>query len=191
MKTIAIILSAALTTTSLSSMAFFKEIARYEKQFIANKAKPKDVSRKTNEETQCINLAGKWKGSCDDSKEKYDSEYTIIQNDCNYIGLRPSLSDESGEFRFFDLKNGLLQNGNMTTQFSFSMAIAAKWNADQTVIQLEGAGIYNSQYASSIQNMRATSQLMLDNGELVEFSKIVGDSLGDRDVTCRYKKVSQ
>ncbi len=190
MKKIAFILSTALTVTSLSSMAFFKEIARYEKQFVANKIKSKEVSRKTNEETQCINLAGKWKGTCDDSKEKYDSEFTIIQNDCNSIGMRPSLSDASDDFKFFDLKNGLLQQGKMTAQFSFLLAMAAKWNVDQTVIQLGGAGIFNSPYPSSVQNMRATSQLMLDNGELVEFSKIVGDSLGDRDVTCRYKKVS-
>lgn len=182
MKTI--LASIFITAISLNASAFFS-VGKFE-AMAKKKAMSSSQGKRSTAADSCANFSGKWKGVCEINGEKTSQSTTIDQAGC--FGI--SITGEDGKSLSFDLTGmGMLNTSSSGVLFSLGYIMAGKWSSDKQVIQLEIAALINSPFLPSPNPLRASSQAMLDNGELVVFTKTEGATEGNGDMTCRYAKV--
>jgi hypothetical protein len=172
---------------SLSASAFFsvQNLETSIKRIIQNAA-----SNKTKVSgADCANLAGKWTGTCESNRERTKEAILVEQYKCQQVVIT-SIPSENSQRTTFDLTGvGLGSQSTTTATTSIGQIVAAKWSADNQVVQVEGAAILNSPVLVSPQQIAYSVQIMLDGAELVSFAKVTGVDIGNGDRTCRYSRI--
>lgn len=95
-------------------------------------AKKQSILNSTIEVNDCVDLSGKWIGSCiDESGQSQEANIEIDQHRCQYLSLNRSLDLEAG---------GAYQYNDVSPTYFQDSAYFPQWNTEGTVFKL----LYNS-----------------------------------------------
>lgn len=185
MKTLLII------TSLISAQAFaFTPVLTTFKQAIKQIETQKRNTVRKVDENKCTSFAGKWKGVCENAEGKSENIVEISQNGC--VNLYFTSVNDNGEkhSESYDLTGmGIKSQSNSSSQSTFGMHLASKWNNDQTVAQFEVVGLVNTIYSPKPLTVTVSGQLLRDGDRLQMFSHVEGDMQNTGDSTCRYELI--